>query len=354
MGFFWDQIKSGARSGGGDGWRGWLFNEPVPIVALPGFVTEVANQSVHVGDAHSVFGAGFGDDVFFYHDAAEVVCAEFQCDLPDLGPLRDPRALNILEIVEVNPAERLSAEVFVRTGRRQLQARVCGLESPANESCEPSGPVLLLPDPLQVQKAVIDGFNVPEHHGCRRVQSEPVCSVHDLEPLICGGLAGRQLRSNPINQNLGAAAGNRAEPCGSQKAYQVCDRDFVQSAQMDDLIWAETVDVNLRETALDMRQHVHIPLEAQLGMMPALQKNLRSAESDCLLDFPVQLIKSDDIGIRVCFASVERAEFTANCADVRVVDVSIDDVGYDAVAMSAISGSLGQSAPSVGEDAELV
>ncbi len=77
-------------------------------------VAEVANEPLHVGDGHAEGRAGLADDVFLNHDAAEVVRAEFQRDLADFLALRHPRALDVGEIIEVNPAQRLRPQIFVR------------------------------------------------------------------------------------------------------------------------------------------------------------------------------------------------------------------------------------------------
>ena len=76
--------------------------------------------------------------------------------------------------------------------------------------------------------------------------------------------------------------------------------------------------VEARELRLDVREQIQIPLLRQLRMMPALHENLAAAERDGLLDFFVQLVERDDIGIIVLLGAIERAELAIHVADVGV------------------------------------
>lgn len=100
------------------------------------FVAEVFDEALHVGDGHPESGAGLGDDVFLNHDAAEVVGAELQRDLANLQALRDPGALDVVEVVEVDAAEGLGAEIFVRADGRGAELGVFGLKGPTDEGGE--------------------------------------------------------------------------------------------------------------------------------------------------------------------------------------------------------------------------
>ena len=90
----------------------------------------------------------------------------------------------------------------------------------------------------------------------------------------------------------------------------------------------------------------------QLGMMPALQQNLRAAQRERLLDLPVHLVERDDVGVGVLLGAVERAELAIDVADVRVVDVAVNDVGDDLVAAAVVGAGLGELAAAVGQRAE--
>ena len=116
-----------------------LIQQAIPVVALMRFVAQIGNQPLHVGDGHAEGRAGLADDIFLNHDAAEVVRAEFQRNLADFQTLRDPRALDVGEIIQVNPAQRLRPQILVRADRRRFQLRVLGLERPADERGEMAG-----------------------------------------------------------------------------------------------------------------------------------------------------------------------------------------------------------------------
>ena len=103
------------------------------------FVTEFADQPAHVRHGHAKGGAGLRHDIFLNHDAAEIVRAKFQRDLANFQTLRDPRALDVLEIIEVNARQRLRAQIFVRADHRRFQFRVLGLKRPADERSKMGG-----------------------------------------------------------------------------------------------------------------------------------------------------------------------------------------------------------------------
>ena len=107
-------------------------------------VAEFLDEPAHVGHGHAESGAGLRHDVLFNHDAAEIVRAEFQRDLPDLQTLRDPRALDVFKIVEVDAAQRLCAQILVGADRRRFQLGVLGLKRPADEGGEVGGGRLLV------------------------------------------------------------------------------------------------------------------------------------------------------------------------------------------------------------------
>src|SRR5215472_1609129 len=68
--------------------------------------------------------------------------------------------------------------------------------------------VLLSPDALQMFDAVLDRLYMPEHHGGRRMQSEPMRNIHDLKPIITHGLKRRNALTNAVDENFASAAGN--------------------------------------------------------------------------------------------------------------------------------------------------
>ena len=99
-------------------------------------VAEVVDEPVHVRHGHAKGRAGLRHDIFLDHDAAEIVRAIFQRDLPDLQTLRDPRALDVRKIIEINPRERLRPQILVRADGWRFQFSVLGLKRPRDERGE--------------------------------------------------------------------------------------------------------------------------------------------------------------------------------------------------------------------------
>src|SRR5208282_2022332 len=115
---------------------------------------------------------------------------------------------------------------------------------------------------------------------------------------------------------------------------------------------AEAVNVDLREPAFDVREQIEIPLLRQLRVMPALHQNLRAAQRDGFLDFPVHLVEGDDVGVVVLFHTIKRAELAIDIADVGVIDIAVNDVSDDIVAATIEILCLGELAAMISEGPE--
>src|SRR5262245_24511383 len=191
-------------------------------------------------------GAGAADDVFLHHDGAEIVRAIFQSDLADLRPLRDPRALDVGNVVEKYAGQCLHAQVFGGTGRMiDFQDCVLWLKRPANERSKPAAGVLLVAQPLQVLDAILDRFDVAKHHRRTRFQSELVRHLHDLEPLVALAFERRDSLPDGIDQNLAAAARNRTKPSFLETRDYFVERHLEGLRKMLELRRAETVDIDM-------------------------------------------------------------------------------------------------------------
>jgi len=87
-------------------------------------------------------------------------------------------------------------------------------------------------------------------------------------------------------------------------------------------------------------------------MMPALHENLRAVQREGLLDFLVNLIVRDDVGIVRLFAAPKRAELAVHITDIRVVDIAINAKGDDLITAPIESLRLGQFPPSMRQCAQ--
>src|SRR5215831_3237803 len=123
---------------------------------------------------------------------------------------------------------------------------------------------------------------------------------------------------------------------------------------MHELAWAEPVNVDVREPALDVREQIQIPLLRQFRMVSALHQDLGATKRNGLFNFFVHFVEGDDVSIIILFRAVKSAELAVNIADVRVVDVSIDDVSDDIVPAAFPDVRSGELAPTIGESSELL
>src|SRR5258708_3258703 len=95
--------------------RMWLSRggrEPMVVHVASGRAEARRTDSAFDGvGVHAEGRPGAGDHVLLEHHATEVVRAETEGDLADLGPLRDPRSPDVVDVVEQDARERLLAQV---------------------------------------------------------------------------------------------------------------------------------------------------------------------------------------------------------------------------------------------------
>src|SRR5579872_3798525 len=114
--------------------------------------------------------ASRGDDVFFNQNAANVVAPEAQRNLANLVPRREPRCLHVLNVVEINAADRQRFQIgdcrdfFLN---KASERGVFTLEEPRYESGKAASLFLQPPNALQVVDPMLQRFAAAEHHGRR-------------------------------------------------------------------------------------------------------------------------------------------------------------------------------------------
>ena len=294
---------------------------------------------------HAVARAGGADDVLLDHHAAHVVRAEGEAELADLAALRHPRRLQVVEVVEHEPRDRQRPQI-VDAGRfRAAELGVLRLIAPGDERGEArrSRPAA---------RAAGTGARAapPPSRPCRTSSSPSSAArrvrvAHDAQPFVRGRLAvAVEQLAHAIDEDLGAAAGNAVEPGRDQPLDDLRHRQPRQPREVNDFGRRERVQPERRITLLHRAEQVLVPLERQVGIVPALQQQLTAAERDRLVDLPEDLVEAEDVAFGRSDRTVERAEVAARDADVRVVDVAIDDVGDDAVGMLAGADLVGQPA----------
>src|SRR5256886_17418459 len=93
--------------------------------------------------------------------------------------------------------------------------------------------------------------------------------------------------------------------CRLEPGNNLLQRQFEHLAEMDELARTEPVDVDLRKFLPDVRQQLQIPPHRKFRMVPALHQYLRAAERNSFLDFLVDLLVGDDVGVVVLLSAVE-------------------------------------------------
>src|SRR5438105_6729998 len=114
-------------------------------ISLPRDVAGFADRVFDLLQSQVIHGAGLGNDVFLNHETAHVVGAKEESELPNLRALRHPRGLNVRDVVEVKPGDRLRLQVLMGARWRHLgHGRVFRLKRPADKGGEAAGLVLEL------------------------------------------------------------------------------------------------------------------------------------------------------------------------------------------------------------------
>ena len=130
--------------------------------------------------------------------------------------------------------------------------------------------------------------------------------------------------ANAIDQDLGPAAGQAAQPRRLEPLEHLSQRQLRHLREMVDLRRTEPVHVDPREVALDVVEQLFIPLELQMRMQPALHQDLVAAQRDRLADLLEQDVAVEHIRLGVVDLAVKRAEVADGRADVGVIDVPVD------------------------------
>src|SRR5437868_13043066 len=105
--------------------------------------------------------ASGGYDIFFDHDRAHVVRAAPQSNLAETQPLRQPRRLNVIDVVHVETRDGQHLEVIHsrRFGFDLAAERgVLSLKCPGNKGKESARFILKIANALQMPHAMLDSI----------------------------------------------------------------------------------------------------------------------------------------------------------------------------------------------------
>src|SRR5690348_189267 len=228
----------------------------VERVALHRVVTGVRNDAAQFGFVGAIAHARGIDDVFLDQDAAHVVGAELQADLANLDSGREPAGLNVVNIVQIEPAdgERLEVIGRGRFGNALAEGSIFGREDPGDERGESGGVFLNAADALEVIYAVTILFAAPEHHGRGGAQTERVRGAMHVLPFVGSALEAGDALADFIVEDFGATAGNGAEAGIAEPRDGIAHAEAGNFSDAEHFRRGEAVQVNLRKGPLDRAQ----------------------------------------------------------------------------------------------------
>lgn len=101
--------------------------------------------------------------------------------------------------------------------------------------------------------AVVDPFDVAEHHGCGGVLTEFVSDAHNGEPGVGGAFSEADLFSDGFGKDFTTPTGEGIEACVDESfedvfefCFEVVPGRIEESDEFDELGRAEGVDVHVR------------------------------------------------------------------------------------------------------------
>ena len=315
-------------------------------VALDGAEAGVADDAAKFFLGGAVLGAGGADDVFFEHDAADVVAAEAEAHLQDLQALRDPAGLHVFDVVEHHAGDGEGLEVLDGGGlfpAAAAESGVAGLEAPGDEGGEAAGLFLELANDFEVVDALLEGFADAEHHGGGGAHAELVGGAVDADPIFGAALEAGDALADVVVEDLCAAAGDGLEAGVAKTHDGVAESDLGVLGDGEDFAGGEAVEPDVGEALLDAAEEGLEPLDFEVGVDAALHEDAGAAHLFGFGDLVEDGVKVEDVafgGGGAFERPVEGAEGAVLGAEVGVVDVAIDDVADDALGVEAAADGV--------------
>ena len=97
---------------------------------------------------------------------------------------------------------------------------------------------------------------VAEHHGRRTDATHPMPNPHHVKPIVGHDLTSRDRRSNAIDQDFRASAGDTTKPRSFESLENGLNRKLVHFREMVQLGRAESVDVHIWIMGFDVPQQI--------------------------------------------------------------------------------------------------
>ena len=123
------------------------------------------------------------------------------------------------------------------------------------------------------------GVDVPVHHRGTAGQTDFMCSGHDVNPGIGGQLALRQDPANVVVEDLGSRARNGVHTGGPSCGEPLSNRDPGSCRAVDDLHWAEGMQVDLGLAGLHRSGEIKVSSAWQIRVdAPCMQISVAPAD----------------------------------------------------------------------------
>ena len=244
----------------------------VERVALHRLAARLADQPLDVLDRQHLRrgGAGIMVDEFVADRAVDVISAVGERRLGRADAEHDPVGLDVVEVVEHEPADRHRPQAQRRRRLGEVgQPRVVGMEGERNESLEAAGLVLEFAEPQEVISAMEGVFDVAVEHGGVAPQAEFVGRAVDRKPLLRVGLVFADLVTNLGMKDFGAAAGEAAEARLFQFYEDVTDRPLRELGEPVDLDRRPGLEMQRGVGVVQDAEDVDIPVVALLVVQAA-------------------------------------------------------------------------------------
>src|SRR5258708_2188494 len=211
--------------------------------------------------------ARFVVDLLAHYRSLEIVHSERERGLREKWSDHDPMGLNVLEIVEEEPADGEIPEV-IETGRRrplpsELDSKlvVVRVISERNVGEEAVGLVLEIAKHREMLNSVLNGLDVSVKHRAVRSNPEPVRGPMDIDPVLGRELFIGDRHAHALAEDFGSAAGQGVQSGVAQGCEDMLDRKFINARDMRDLDCGKRLDVNLRVARLEASEHLAVVLE---------------------------------------------------------------------------------------------
>ena len=108
--------------------------------------------------------------------------------------------------------------------------------------------------------AVVDAFDVAEHHGGGAVEAEAVGDAHDFEPVVGVALERGDGVADFVDEDFAAAAGDGAESGVLEAADDFLERHAEDFGEVVELGGREAVDVDGGVVGADVVEEVEVCL----------------------------------------------------------------------------------------------